>query len=147
MMRPALLALLYVFLSRLLLTNAGRDGLHAQHLSTGAQPAAFNFVAFTANAVAPSAASTTLPGEIATAGGGLVRGQATYAHTTGTNTSTLTRTVTANASDVLPVTIAKQGVLNASSGGTLGYETLLNATATLSASGDSLTSTDTITAG
>ena len=130
-----------------LLTNAGRDALHAQHLSTAAQPAAFNYMAVSANSTAASAANTTLPGEITTAGGGLLRAQATYAHTAGTNTTTLTKTFTANGSDALPVTIAKIGVLNASSAGTLGYETLLNATATLSAVGDNVAVTETVTAG
>lgn len=130
-----------------LLTNAGRDALHAQHMSTSAQPASFNYMAVSASAVAPSAASTTLPGEITTAGGGLLRAQATYAHTAGTNTSTLTKTFTANGSDALPVTLAKIGILNASSVGTLGYETLLNATATLTVSGDNVTITETVTAG
>lgn len=131
----------------MLLTNAGRDALHGQHLGTSTQPASLNYMALSANATAPSTASTTLPGEITTAGGGLLRAQATYAHTAGTNTSTLTKTFTANGSDTLPVTIAKIGVLNATSVGTLGYETLLNATATLSASGDNLTVTETVTAG
>jgi hypothetical protein len=130
-----------------LLTTVGRDALHAQHLTTGAQPAAFNYMAVSANATAPSAASTTLPGEITTAGGGLLRAQATYAHTGGTNTSTLTKTFTANGSDTLPVTIAKIGVLNAASVGTLGYETLLNATATLTVAGDNVAVTHTITGG
>lgn len=92
-----------------LLTNAGRDAVHAQHMSTSAQPASFNYLALSANTTAASAASTTLPGEIVTAGGGLIRGIATYAHTAGTNTSTLTRTFTANGSDALPVTVAKIG--------------------------------------
>jgi hypothetical protein len=130
-----------------LLTNGGRDALHAQHLSTSAQPASFNYMALTANATAPAAGDTTLTGEITTAGGGLVRAQATYAHTTGTNTTTLTHTFTANGSDSLPVTIAKIGIFNASSSGTMGYETLLNSTATLSVSGDNVTITETITAG
>lgn len=131
-----------------LLTNGGRDALHAQHLGTAAQPAAFNYMAFTANATAPAAGDTTLTAEIATAGGGLIRGQATYAHTTGTNTSTLTRVVTANGSDALPVTIAKDGVFNAAAAGTLGYSALLTpSTATLSASGDNLTNVKTLTAG
>jgi hypothetical protein len=130
-----------------LLVNAGRDALHAQHLGTSAQPAAFNFMCLSANATAASAANTTLPGEIVTAGGGLLRAQATYAHTVGTNTSTLTKTFTCNGSDALPVTIAKIGVLNASSAGTLGYETLLGTSATLSLSGDNVAITHTITAG
>lgn len=128
-----------------MLTTVGRDAIHAQHMSTGAQPASFNYIALTANSTAPSAASTTLTGEITTGGGGLVRAQATYAHTGGATTSTLTKTFTANGSDSLPVTIAKIGVFNASSSGTLGYETLLSATATLSASGDNVAVTETVT--
>lgn len=130
-----------------LLTNGGRDAVHKQIADTAAQPAAFNYIALTANATAPAATDTTLTGEIATAGGALVRAQAVFAHTNGTNTSTLTKTFTANGTDALPVTVAKIGIFNAASVGTLGFETLLNATATLSASGDALTVTDTITAG
>jgi hypothetical protein len=130
-----------------LLTTGGRDALHAQHLSTSAQPASFNYIALTANSTTPAAADTTLSGEITTVGGGLLRAQATYAHTAGTNTTTLTKTFTANGSDSLPVTIAKIGVFNASSSGTMAYETLLNATATLTTSGDNVTVTETVTAG
>jgi hypothetical protein len=53
----------------------GRDALHAQHLGTAAQPAAFNYMALSANTTTASAASTTLPGEITTASGGLIRAQ------------------------------------------------------------------------
>jgi hypothetical protein len=129
-----------------MLTNAGKDALFGQHLSTSAQPAAFNYMALTANSSAASASSTTLTGEITTAGGGLIRKQATYAHTNGTSTSTLTATFTANSSDSKPVTIAKIGVFNASSSGTLGYETLLSSTATITNTGDALTVTHTVTA-
>lgn len=131
-----------------LLTNVGRDALHAQNLTTGAQPAAFNFGALSANTGSGFAGGdTTLAGEIATGGGGLIRGGMTYAHTTGTNTSTLTKTWTANGSDVVPVVIASWAAFNASSVGTLGYEDPLNATATITISGDSLTVTFTLTAG
>lgn len=130
-----------------LLVNAGRDALHKQHLDTAAQPAAFNYMCLSANVTAASGANTTLPGEITTAGGGLLRAQATFAHTNGTNTSTLTKTFTANGSDVVPVTIGKIGVLNAVTVGTLGYETLLGTTAVLSLSGDNIAVTHTITAG
>lgn len=131
----------------MLLTNGGRDALHAQHLSTSAQPATFNYVALTASTTAPAATDTALTGEITTAGGGLLRAQATYAHTAGTNTTTLTKTFTANGSDTLPVTIAQIGVFNASSAGTLAYHTALTSTATLSASGDNVSITETVTAG
>jgi hypothetical protein len=130
-----------------LLTSGGRDALHAQHMSTSAQPASFNYMALTANSTAPAGGDTTLTGEITTASGGLIRAQATYAHTTGTNTTTLTKTFTANGSDVLPVTIAKIGVFNASSSGTMAYETLLSASATLNIVGDNVAITETVTAG
>lgn len=129
-----------------MLTNAGRDHALAAVYTTSTQPAAANYMAVSANATAPSAANTTLPGEITTGGGGLVRAQATYAHTGGQATATLTKTFTANGSDSLPVTLAKIGILNASSSGTLVHETLLGATATLTSSGDQCTITETITA-
>ena len=128
-----------------MLTNAGRDLVADSVFSTGTRPAAANYIALTANSTNPAAGDTSLTGEITTAGGGLVRAQATYAHTTGAATATLTKTFTANGSDSLPVTVAKIGVFNASSAGTMAYETLLSPAATLSASGDSVTITDTIT--
>lgn len=124
--------------------NSGTDFQAAVMATTGSQPAPANYMAVSANATAPSAVNTTLPGEITTAGGGLVRAQATYAHTTGVASYTLTKTFTANGSDTLPVTLAKIGIFNASSSGTLVFETLLNATATLSASGDNTTITETV---
>lgn len=131
----------------MLLTNVGRDAVHAQHLSTSAQPASFNYIALTASTTAPAAGDTTLTGEIATAG--LARAQGTYAHTASTNTSTLTKTFTAVAADVAggSVVVAQIGVLNAASAGTLGYHTALNSTATLTTAGDNITVTETITAG
>lgn len=125
--------------------NGGIDAFLAQNFGTAAQPAAFNYIGLTANATAPAATDTTLTAEIATAGGGLIRAQAAYAHTNGTNTATLTKTFTANGSDALPVTVAKIAAFNASTSGTMGLETLLSATATLSAVGDALTVTDTVT--
>lgn len=131
-----------------LLTNLGRDVLHAQHMSTSAQPASCNYMSVSANATAPSAATTTLPGEITTPGGGLIRKQATYAHTGGTNVTTLTATFTANGTDALPVVIAKIGIHNhLTTAATCDYETLLNATATLNISGDNVAITETVTGG
>jgi hypothetical protein len=129
-----------------MLTNAGRDFVAgALGDRSGSRPAAADYLALTANSTSPAAGDTTLTGEIATASGGLIRAQAVYAHTGGTATYTLTKTFTANGNDSLPVTIAKVGVFNASSGGTLAWSTLLGTTATVSASGDSLTVTETIT--
>lgn len=108
----------------------------------GGQPAFW--MALTANTAAPVSTDTTLAGEITTAGGGLVRKVATYAHTTGAASYTLTGSYTANGSDALPVTVAKIGLFNSSAGGRMPFETLLSATATLSASGDQLTVTETV---
>lgn len=129
-----------------MLTNAGRD-MVASALGdrSGSRAAPADYLALTANSTAPAAGDTTLTGEIATGGGGLIRSTATYAHTNGTATYTLTKTFTANGSDSLPVTIAKVGVFNASSAGALVWETLLGTTATISAVGDALTLTETIT--
>jgi hypothetical protein len=86
-------------------------------------------------------------------GGGLKRKAATWAHTTGTATYTLTTTWTANGSDTLPQTIAKWGAFLAevtaapttATSGPMPFNTNLGSTATLAASGDNLTTTNTIT--
>lgn len=122
-----------------MLTNAGKDVVAA------AVGAVAKYIALTANSTSPSATDTTLTGEITTGGGGLVRAVGAYAHTNGTSTYTMSKTFTANGSDSLPVTIAKMGVFDASSGGNMPFETLLSATATLSASGDNTTVTQTVT--
>jgi len=106
------------------------------------------FMGITATATAFSATDVSLAGEITTAGGGLIRKICPYAHTTGTNTSTLTPVFTVNGSDTgLPVTIAAMGTWNVLIGttGILSYHTVLGTTAVLSAIGDSLTLTSTLT--
>lgn len=110
-----------------MITNAGKDLQSRVMFDTASNGtgsyAAANYIALTANATAPSAASTVLTGEFAAAGGGLIRAQATYAHTNGTGTTTLTKTFTANANDGPSNTVNKAGLLNAPSGGTLLLET------------------------
>lgn len=130
-----------------MLHTAGRDWVCDSLGKTASRPAAADYLALTANATAPASGDTTLTAEIATASGGLIRKQATYAHTGGAATYTLTATFTANSNDVpnLPVTIAKVGVFNASSSGTMPWSSLLSPTATVSASGDALTITETVT--
>lgn len=103
------------------------------------------FLALTANSSAAAGSDTTLAGEITTSGGGLIRKLATYAHTAGAASYTLTGVWTANGSDSLPVTLAKMAAFNSLTGGTMAFEALLNATATLNASGDQLTGTLTVT--
>jgi hypothetical protein len=102
------------------------------------------YMALTASASAAAGTDTTLTGEITTSGGGLIRKLATYAHTAGAASYTLTGVFTANGSDSLPVTVAKLGCFNSISGGTMCFETLLNATATLTSSGDQVTCTETV---
>lgn len=126
-------------------TKAGVDLIHAAVFGTAAQPAAANYIALTANNEAESASNTSLAGEITTSEGGLIRKQATYAHTTGATTATLTVTFTANSHDSLPVTVNKFGVFNkATSGGTLAIETKITA-ATFNAEGDNTVLSEVIT--
>lgn len=104
------------------------------------------YIALTANSTAPAGTDTTLASEITTAGGGLKRKLATYAHTTSAASYSLSTTFTANGSDSLPVTIAKIGIFNSvvPATGRMQFETLVSPTAVLSASGDQLTVTDSI---
>lgn len=110
------------------------------------QPPPSWFMGLTANASAVANGDTTLPGEITTSGGGLIRKIGTLTHTAGASTGTVVAVFTANGTDSLPVTIAKMGI-SSSIKSTVNnlLQTLLNATATISASGDQLTVTDTIT--
>lgn len=124
-------------------TNAGIDFCAAQLGSTSPGGNGANYCALTANATAPAAGDTTLTAEITTAGGGLVRKQGTYAHTTAATSYTITTVFTANGSDSLPVTINKVGLFTASSSGTMAFEDAITA-ATLNASGDQLTVTQTV---
>lgn len=102
--------------------------------------AASNYIALTENATAPASGDTTLTAELT--GFGLQRQQATYAHTNGTTTVTLTKTFTS--SDATTRVIAKGASFNASSTGTMSFETLVSPTATL-ISGDSVAITWTFT--
>lgn len=127
-------------------TKKGVGVIAEASFGTAAQPAALNYVALTANTEAPAATDTTLTGEITTASGGLIRKQASFAFTESTGVATLTITFAANASDTLPVTVAKFGVFNkATSGGTMGIETKLASTVTFSAVEDNMTLTETLT--
>lgn len=104
------------------------------------------FMGLTANATAVASGDTTLPSEITTGGGGLIRKIATLSHSAGGATGTVVAVFTGNGSDSYPVTIAKMGIgpsLLATANNL--FQTVLNATATLTTSGDQLTVTDTIT--
>lgn len=111
---------------------------------TGAPVAVF--MGLTANSAAVASGDTTLPSEITTASGGLIRKICPLAHTASATTGTLTPVFTANGSDALPVTIAKAGVSSGILSSVFNFtQTLFGTTATLSLSGDQLTVTDTYT--
>lgn len=117
----------------------------AWQIIAGNAPA--SYVALTATSTAAVDGDTALTGEITTSGGGLIRALGTYAHTAAGTTTTLTKTYTANGSDSLPVTVAQigvfQGVVAAAS--RMVFRTVLSSSATLSASGDQLQVTETVT--
>lgn len=138
------LAAVYRLAMAALKTNAGNDFQYNQMAGSASATAVGKWVGLTANVTAPAAGDTTLTGEITTAGGGLIRKAGTPAHTTGAASYTITTVFTANGSDVLPVTIGKRGIFDAVTAGNMVFETLVSPTATLSASGDNLTLTDTI---
>lgn len=127
-------------------TNAGNDwqsrvmgDAAAAGAGTGANRAA-DYVALTEDATAPAAADTTLTTELTTFG--LGRAQATYAHTAAAASYTLTRAFTS--SDSTTRTIRKAGVFNASSAGTLVFESAVPSPPVL-VSGDQVTITETVT--
>lgn len=113
--------------------------------------AAVQFMGLSANttALGTPSTNTSLPSEITTAGGGLVRQICPMSHTASTATTVATPVFTANGSDSLPVTIGSAGSFNsmvvADATQTMFFNTLVSPTATLSASGDQLTITQTIT--
>ena len=131
---------------RAVLTLQGRDDVHAQNLSAS-QPAPYIYGALSANTSTPANTDLSLTGEITTSGGGLIRAVMTFAHTSGTNTSTLTKTWTANSNDALAVTISKWAAFNAGVSGNMGYEDLLGTAVPLNSPGDNATITFTLTAG
>lgn len=112
------------------------------------------YMGVTANATAFSAADTVLASEIWTSGGGIRRRLASWSHTTGTATYAVANTFTVNGSDTgLPITVAKIGIfqhfvnatITTSNSGQMLYETVLGSSAVLSAIGDNVAITDTIT--
>lgn len=125
-------------------TNAGNDFQAKQMGGAASATAVAKWMAITANTTAPAAGDTSLTAEITTAGGGLVRAAGAYGHTGGAASYTISNTFTANGSDSLPVTIGKAGLFDAASAGNMPFEDLVSPTATLSASGDNLTLTQTV---
>jgi hypothetical protein len=106
-------------------TTVGADW-QAGVMGSSSQPASAQYIALTTNATAPAAGDTTLTSEINS--GGLARAIGTYSHTNGTSSYKITKVFTATASHTA---VAKAGLFNASSSGTMVFETLLASTATL----------------
>jgi hypothetical protein len=106
------------------------------------------FMGITTDAGAPSAADTTLASEIVAASSGCLRKLATYAHTIGVASYSLAATFTYTATDQTfgSRILAKMGIFNTFTGATgrMQFETLISPTATLTATGDVLTLTDSI---
>lgn len=105
------------------------------------------YMALSTDGTAPSATDTTLASEINVAGAGLSRKIATYGHTLGIASYSLAATYTVNGSDTgLPRTIQKMGIFNSIVGasGRMQFETAVSPSAVMSAIGDQLTLTDTV---
>ncbi len=121
--------------------NTGTDfqaGVMADTSSNGTGAyAAANWMGLTANSSTPLVTDVSLTGEVVS--GTLVRAQCAYAHTMGTSSYTLTNTFTSDQS----ITINKIGIFNASSGGIMVFETLLDAAAVM-ISGDQILVVETV---
>jgi hypothetical protein len=141
MIRLHAVALLFAATRFQLRTLAGRDWqalvmADTAGNGTGAYHAA-NYLGVTENDDDPDEDNTSLAGEISS--GTLVRAQATFAHTTGAASYTLTRTLTSDDN----VTLRKIGVFTLVSGGTLVFETRMNEIAVM-APGDQIQITHTV---
>lgn len=121
-------------------TNAGANFWNAQLFGSASATAVAKWIAITTDAGAAAAGDTTLASEETT--NGLARASSTVNHTNNATTTTIsnTFTYTGGTSKV----IAKAGLFDASSAGNLVLETLLNATGTVNANGDTITVTWTI---
>ncbi len=113
----------------------------------GAAPAMF--MGLSSSGSAPLATDTTLGSEFTTASSGLLKKLATFAHTTSASTYTMAATFTATSTDqgIGAQTINRIGMLNSIKGSTgiLQFETALSVAATVTATGDSATITQTVT--
>lgn len=106
------------------------------------------YMAITTDTASPGATDTSLPSEITAAGSGCLRKLATYAHTTGVASYSIAATYTYTSTDQTfgSRAIAKIGIFNTltPATGRMQFETLLAQTATLTATGDQLTVTDSV---
>lgn len=99
-----------------LLTNAGKDWMHAQvYTNTAAGTRGAGWVASTESTITPAVGDTTLTGEIATSG--LSRADATTkTHTAASNTTLIEHTFTASGAFT---SVLASALFNASSAGTM----------------------------
>lgn len=125
-------------------TTGGADWQANAMGTTGSQPATATYIALTNDATAAAAGdcaagstTCTLTSEITTLG--LARHVATYAHSNGTNTWSLSETWTASGTQ----SVQKAGMFNAASSGTMTFEA--NFTQVNLVSTDTFTATWTIT--
>ena len=104
------------FMKHNLLTDAGRDWMHAQvYTNTAAGTRAAGYIASTESSITPAAGNTTLTGEIST--NGLARVDATTkTHGAGTNSTTLEHTFTASGAFT---SVLASATFNAASVGTM----------------------------
>lgn len=122
-------------------TNVGADFWNTQLFSASPGGAGAGFMALTTDATAPNATDTVLASEETT--NGLARSTVlTPTHTAGTSQSVFTKTFTYTGSTLK--VIAKIGLFNAATVGTLVLETLLSSTASVSSNGDTIAITWTI---
>lgn len=102
-------------------------------------------IALSTNSTAPAATDTTLAGELNNTSGGLNRAKATYSHTVGTSSYSLTNTWTANSNDGASNVINKIGVFNSAlaGDGVMIFESAVTSPPTL-VSGDTIQVTETV---
>lgn len=116
-------------------TNAGAD--FQKNQMSGTAVAVANYIAVTSNATAAAAADATLTAEETT--NGLGRATGTFAAGAAGSTSyTLSKTFTYTGGS--PITLAKAGMFNAASVGTMVFEAVFGSAATL-VNGDQITVT------
>lgn len=123
--------------------NNGRDRLHLQgYGTTGLSTNGFNYVALSADALTETTASTALSTELS--GNGLTRAQGAYAHTAGTNTTTISKTFTMSGAG--PQTVQKAALFDLNAAGTMNHVLAFSASRSLVLN-DQLAITFTITLG
>ena len=126
-----------------LLTNAGKDYLHAQYwTNVSAGGVGVNFIGLSESTLTPAVTDTTLGGEITTNGLGRAV-STTLSHSSGANTTTLSKTFTASGSFT---DVKASALFNASSSGTMGHIANFSTGSGTLASGDQLAVTWTMTA-